>query len=38
LTPEQEAEAKLRAKYGGLVPKKTGAGLLLPQRKVRPRA
>lgn len=36
LTPEQEAEAKLRAKYGGLVPKKKGAGLL-QSRKVRRR-
>jgi hypothetical protein len=35
LSPEQVEEAKLRARYGGLMPKKKSSGLLPLSRKVR---
>jgi hypothetical protein len=38
LSPEQVEEAKLRARYGGLMPKKKSSGLLPLSRKVRGRA
>jgi hypothetical protein len=35
LSPEQVEEAKLRARYGGLMPKKKSSSLLPLSRKVR---